>query len=61
MKRIFELLKEHLKDNKDNFLEVNDWCGDTVTGFYTETNFDIEKLWEEIDEFCEEFERGEHQ
>jgi hypothetical protein len=61
MKKIFELLKERLKENKDNYLHINDWQGDTETGFYTETDFDIEKLWEEIDEFCAEWERGEHQ
>lgn len=58
MRAFVEKLKEYLKDNKENYLEINDWCGDTVSGFYTETHFDMDKLWAEIDDFCERFNKG---
>lgn len=47
-------LKEWLRERQGSYVHVNDWCGDTEGGFYTETTFDFDDLCKQIDEFGEE-------
>lgn len=48
-----QALKDHLRQNKENFVFHNSWCGDTEGGFYATDDFDMEKLCKEIDSFGE--------
>ena len=54
MDDVFEKLKEWLLLRKGNYVQVNEWCGSTETGFYDETTFDEEALMKEIDEFSKQ-------
>jgi hypothetical protein len=53
--KIAEALKAHLRANQENFLTVDEWCGDSVVGFHDEVKFDHDALDIEIDKFCAEF------
>ena len=54
MNDVLEKLKEWLRERKDKYVVVNDWCGDTESGFHTETIFDFDDMCKQIDEFGEE-------
>ena len=49
-----EYLKKFLKRNEAKFNEHHSWLGDTESGFYSTDEFDLEKLFEQIDAFGEE-------
>jgi hypothetical protein len=53
--RFVKMLKAHLSDKKDNYLEHDSWLGDTESGFYSQDTFDFDALLKEIDKFSETF------
>jgi hypothetical protein len=57
MDKITEMLaalKARLKEREKEYHWVNSWSGDTEGGFYDEHEFDLDKLFNEIDAFGEE-------
>jgi hypothetical protein len=56
MKELIDGLKARLRENRENYIDQNDWNGNTESGFYTTYDFDMNKLMEEIDAFAAEFE-----
>jgi len=51
---VLRALKERLKERETSFHWVDSWCGDTEAGFHDEHQFDLRKLFDEIDAFGEE-------
>ena len=51
---LLQELKERLKERKSAFVITEDWNGDTEGGFYTTHEFDLEKLYAQMDKFGEE-------
>ena len=51
MSDFVELLKQHLRDHKDQYIEHNSWNGNTESGFYATDDFDMGKLLAQIDAF----------
>jgi hypothetical protein len=54
MKELLDKLKAWLKERQDHYVHVNDWQGDTESGFYSTEEFDFDDLCKQIDEFGEE-------
>ena len=50
-KELLGKLRKHLIENKSNYVEHHSWLGDTEGGFYSEDEFSIGKLCDEIDNF----------
>lgn len=51
MSWLIAALKERLQANKGNYVQVQEWCGDTENGFYDDVTFDMDALLKEIDDF----------
>lgn len=51
---LLQELKERLKERKSQFVITDDWNGDTEGGFYTTHEFDLAKLYEQMDKFGED-------
>ena len=51
---LLQALKERLKERKGDFVITDDWNGDTEGGFYTTREFDLNKLYDQMDKFGEE-------
>lgn len=45
-------LKQHLKDEKPNYVHRTEWNGDTEHGFYSQLEFSESDLMKEIDDFA---------
>ena len=61
MDKITEMLaalKARLKEREENYHWVDSWCGDTEAGFHDEHQFDLTKLFNEIDAFGKELRAG---